>query len=166
MNLCDIIPSMISALIALGGVALGSHLATISQERLARANYQYQLRLTALDKRLEKHQEAFRLWSRLYEALHSPVLQDVVYQCQEWWKDNCVYLTPEIADRFVRTYNSAANHPNLIAIWRESGSAEDSAKVKENFEFIRELGGNIHLAVGLPSVAREMTEGISPFGVT
>ncbi len=57
-----------------------------------------QLRLAALDKRLQAHQEAFTLWRELFSAIHSPDIGKAVINCQEWWGKNCIYLEPEVRE--------------------------------------------------------------------
>lgn len=46
----------------------------------------------ALDKRLETHQRAYRLWFELYSNWHKPGAGDIAYKCQEFWYDHCLYL--------------------------------------------------------------------------
>ncbi|WP_028215333.1 hypothetical protein [Paraburkholderia mimosarum] len=55
----------------------------------------HQLRMAALDKLLQAHQEAFALWRRLYRGVHSDEIAEIVKECEKWWNDNCLYLEPE-----------------------------------------------------------------------
>lgn len=160
-----LLTALLSALAGLLGVYVGSRLVTTSQARLARLDWEHQLRMAALEKRLEKHQEAFSLWWRLLGALHTGDLKQRVIECQTWWAGNCVFLSPEIAGRFVQTYRAADNHADLLAIWKSNGRVEDSQKVRDNFDIIRDLGPRIEAAVALPNVTPHvLPEGVTAFG--
>ena len=63
-----------------------------------------QLRLAALDKRLDVAQEAFVRWWHLLRAVHSPQIADEVQRCQEFWVHNRIYLSEEAAFAFRRAY--------------------------------------------------------------
>jgi len=156
---------VLPALFALLGVLVGARLATSSQERLAALDREHRLRLAALEKRLEKHQEAYSLWWGLMAALHTARVNEKVLECQAWWASNCIWLSPAVADRFAETYQAANNHGDLVSAWRADRNDRTAAAVKDNFAFIRGLGQQIQAAVRLPEVApSKVPIGASPFG--
>ncbi len=55
-----------------------------------------QLKLAALDKRLQKHQEAYSLWRKLLFSLnHKEKIIPAIIECENWWDENCLYLGHE-----------------------------------------------------------------------
>src|SRR5437660_7577904 len=83
---------IIGALLALFGALVGS----LVTGQIARANRKDLLRLAAVEKRLDAHQEAYALWYHLLNALHDrDRVHDAAVECQEWWKKHCLYLDPK-----------------------------------------------------------------------
>ena len=81
---------------------------------LEQHSHENRLRMAALDKRLQVHQEAFSLWRGLMKDLHFPErLRDHVLKCQSWFEQNCLYLTPRSRTSFSDAYWTAANHYNI-----------------------------------------------------
>ena len=74
-----------------------------------------QLRMAALEKRLQVHQEAYTLWRKLRSNVSSPNLYSVVSECQQWWESNCLYLAPDARATFARAHLAAAFHGELLA---------------------------------------------------
>lgn len=114
-----------------------------NEQLLQQRSHWHQLRLAALDKRLAVHQEAYTLWRKLFFTLPGPSLRDMVVQCQTWWEQNCLYLTPEAREAFYEAFHRADNHDNLRG---------DAQAQRENFEQIRATGEIIVVAVQLPSL--------------
>lgn len=73
-----------------------------AQVEIARAERGSAFALAGLDKRLEVHQKAYRLWTELYWQWHDTGVQDIALRCQEFWYDNCMYLDPASRDSFKR----------------------------------------------------------------
>jgi hypothetical protein len=65
-----------------------------SQADIAKAERASRFALAALEKRLDVHQKAYRLWTNLYWNWHKANVSDIALQCQEFWYDNCLYLDP------------------------------------------------------------------------
>jgi hypothetical protein len=102
-----------------------------------------QLRMAALDRRLQAHQEAFSLWRRLLFSVHSEHVGRIVAECQEWWTNNCLYLEAEARDAFNTAFFNAHHHASLL----QSG---DVKLIKENFDAIRKTGDVLLKAAQLP----------------
>lgn len=70
-------------------VAIEAVRAQVDQARAERASA---FTLAALDKRLEVHQKAYRLWTELYWNWHKENVGEYALRCQEFWYDYCLYL--------------------------------------------------------------------------
>jgi hypothetical protein len=108
----------------------------------------HQLRLAAVDRRLQAHQEAYSLWRRLMHAAHSPEVDDSVIKCQAWWESNCLYLEPSAREAFSAAYSSAAMHKSLLQ------NRDDSKSVRENWLQIVNAGSVILKAAQLPGLTQ------------
>ncbi len=84
----------------------------------------HQLRMAALERRLEAHQQAYALWWQLLGAVyHEERLGNVVKDCQDWWVKNCLYLDAEARQAFKIAYNAAWDHQEFL---RPSASLSSS----------------------------------------
>lgn len=114
----------------------------------------HQLRLAALDQRLEAQQRAFALWKQLFNAVHSPQVDEVVMECQDFWNTRCLYLTPEAREAFYDAYRAAAMHSSMVQANRGKGQ-EATQEVRANFETIRRAGQVIVESINLPPIHGE-----------
>ena len=62
--------------------------------------HENRLRLAAIDKRLEAHQQAFALIWKLVNQRASETSCGHTKNCNDWWADNCLYLTEEARQAF------------------------------------------------------------------
>lgn len=99
-----------------------------------------QLRVAALEKRLEVHQKAFTTWLELSRAVHTPEIHQKVMACQEFWRQNCIYLESSVRDAFVAAYHAASNHSRLLDQYRGANNPEGTELVKANFSTIMAWG--------------------------
>lgn len=112
-----------------------------------------QLKLAALDKRLQKHQEAYTLWRRLFFDLRNEQrIGQVIDECQTWWNENCLYLSDEARSAFNRAISLAVDFRNL--------PRTDSNEIREWFKLIKAAGDRIVEAVNLPSLGEGETKAI------
>lgn len=144
--MCDII----SSLIGLVGVGIGAFITLIISKR-DRIN---QLRLAALEKRLETHQEAYTLWANLFQKINdekSEELNEQIRICDDWWHKKCLYLDPKSREAFKEAL-SLANYYKFMY-------QNDSKKKEEIFKKIYIVRELLVKGVGLPSLGeREGTE--------
>jgi hypothetical protein len=72
-----------------------------------------QLRMAAVDQRLQAHQDAFTLWRKMRA---SPKEEEgaAIMECQKFWEENCLYLEPEVRQAFALAYTSFANRRQLV----------------------------------------------------
>ena len=122
--------------------AVKSEYALVLEELRARN----QLRMAALDRRLEAHQEAFTLWRELLGAVHTDKVGSVVLKCQAWWEKNCLYLSSAVRESFSDAYSSAHAHHAYLQ------SRTDAKLVQENWARIMKAGNDIVAAVQLPGL--------------
>ncbi|RYH42351.1 MAG: hypothetical protein EON54_17835, partial [Alcaligenaceae bacterium] len=73
-----------------------------------------QMRMAALDKRLQAHQDAFVLWRKLMANAHSETVGQVVMECQTFWEQHCLYLEPAARQALSDAYVHAASHRQLV----------------------------------------------------
>jgi hypothetical protein len=107
----------------------------------------HQLRLAAVDKRLQAHQEAFVRWLSLVAATHSDQVDAEALKCQEWWGQNCIYLEPKVREGFVQAYRAARDHNSIVR------NRSDSKLVIDNWSRITALPDLIFQAVQLPGLS-------------
>lgn len=107
-----------------------------------------QLKLAALDKRLEKHQEAFTLWRNLLFSLRDEdKIGTAIDESQKWWDKYCLYLSDEARAAFHTAIILAVDFRNLLRT--------DSETIKEWFNKINEAGKKIVEAVNLPPLSED-----------
>ena len=121
----------------------------VHENKLTRDQLQqrHEMRLAALEKRLEVHQQAYSLWWEMMGKASKPdEVDDYTIKCQEWFVKNSLYLTEESRDAFHKAYMAASIHPDLLR------SHEKHEIIKENFAKIRRAGEILVKAVSLPSL--------------
>ena len=107
----------------------------------------HQLRMAALERRLQAHQEAYTLWWNLLGAVHDEQrIGKIVMDCQDWWVNNCLYLDAETRNAFSAAYHAAQMHKDLLRPVPQTEAA------RENWEVIRKAGQAVVKGVELPSV--------------
>lgn len=107
----------------------------------------HQLRLAAVERRLQAHQEAFTHWRRLLGATYGSDVNAVTRQCQEWWEQNCVFLEPKVRGAFVMAYTAAHSHADLLA------AKSDSSVLQSNWQNIMQFPEVLFSAVELPGLS-------------
>jgi hypothetical protein len=89
------------ALLSLISAIVGGLIATSSQSWTSSLDRQNQLRLAAIERRLQAHQEAYALWRKLvFSGDDYETTDPVVIECRAWWNNNCLYLTPGARQAF------------------------------------------------------------------
>ncbi len=112
-----------------------------------------QLKLAALDKRLQKHQEAYTLWRKLFFNLRrEEKIGAILEECQTWWDENCLYLGKEA--------RSAFNTAMFLAVDFRHLPREDPKEIRAWFDQIEEAGKKIIEGVSLPSLGEGETKPI------
>jgi hypothetical protein len=135
------------SLIALLGVVAGVAISEISRHRSGELDREHQLRMAALEKRLQAHQEGYALWRRLmFDAHDFNQAGKTAGECQEWWEKNCLFLEPRARQAFNRALLTAATFP-------ATKQTRDTALIKAEFATILEAGDALVDGVALPRIA-------------
>lgn len=117
---------------------------TQNQTLLEGYKAKHQLRLAALDKRLEAHQQAFSLWRQLNGSLGQPeYLKEIVRTCDKWWGDNSLYLEPDSREAFLKAWVSARD----MEYYQGTG---DASLIQDAHKQLNAAGAIITRAVELP----------------
>jgi hypothetical protein len=149
-----------TAFVGLFGVIVGALIAAGSKLLMSAYERHHQLRMAALEKRVQAHQEAFALWAKLCNSLRKPEFDEVYKECQDWWYGNCIYLEDEVRKAFRDTYLDARGFNSLA----DTGVASDV--LREYFARIESLGNMILRAISLPPIREletELSSLVSPF---
>jgi len=134
------------ALLSLISAIVGGLIATTSQVWVSEQDRRNQLRLAALEKRLQAHQEAYTFWRKLkFNAANEKTIGKIVEDSQTWWEENCIYLDPKAREAFFRAILSASDHIAFL-------NARDMNVIEENFKTIEEAGKAILAGVALPTI--------------
>ncbi|MES1191992.1 MAG: hypothetical protein ABUS47_13050 [Steroidobacter sp.] len=75
-----------------------------NSEILERLKAKEQLRLAAIDKRLEAHQLAFRFWHAMVTAKNDTA---AIIEASNFWNQNCLYLEASVRSAFIDALNLA-----------------------------------------------------------
>lgn len=123
----------------------------------------HQLRMAAVDRRLQAHQEAFALWRRIIRSFDQETGWEEVHDaCQKWWDSNCLFLEPTARDAFSCAIVST-NILRDVDLRRRGEDGTDQAMIL--FEAVAGAGDEIAKAVALPGLApaeqHELQESIS-----
>ncbi len=160
------------AFVALLGVIIGASIPSVFQIWTGMLNRKNQLRLAAIDKRLEVHQKAYSLWTGLRSKAHkSEEIWEYVMECQKWWDDNCLYLAPKARKAFKHAYMCASNHKDFLderkfivenAPNDKQRLAEINDLIQKNWNDISIAGQAIVEGVELPTIGEEEFKEIEP----
>ena len=138
------------ALTSLGGVVIGALITIGAQSWTGALERTHQLRLAAADKRLEAHQQAFALWRKLIQTVHDEKeIFNTVAECQEWWNNNCLYLSPDAREKFRYSYICAASHNEY------KKDRENPQLVTKNWFDIADAGEAIVRGAELPTLGED-----------
>ncbi len=121
-----------------------------NQLLLEKYKNQNSLRMAAIDKRLQVHQEAYALWKELHSSVHTEEIGGVVMKCQSWWNENCLYLSPESREAFYTASQCAFNHSDLLNV---PPNMKDKKLIDSNFKNITRAGAIIVSSVELPPLS-------------
>ena len=116
---------------------------TLVEELKAR----HQLRLAAIDRRLQAHQDAFVHWYELFQVMHTSEVFKVASKCDVWWNENCLYLEPSVREGFLSCCFAARNHESLLK------ARSDPKEIKDNWAQIAAFPNLLFAAIKLPGLS-------------
>lgn len=114
-----------------------------------------QLRMAAVDKRLQAHQEAFTMWRLLFGSDRTLDEKAAVQVARDWWDRNCLYLQPEVRQAFIDTCNHETRRIELNKI------AGTSAEANEEFMRLFDFPEILFNAIQLPGLTDSEKRGMA-----
>lgn len=115
---------------------------------LEQSSRRHQLRMAALERRLDVHQQAYTLWVKLVGSVYrESQLGDVIMECQDWWQRHCLYLDGSARQAFRDAYMGASHHHDLVK------AREDADTLRESWATIMRAGESLVAGVELPPIA-------------
>jgi len=133
-------------LVGLLGVIVGALISEGAKSVSAERNRTHQLRLAAIEKRLQTHQEAYSRWRMLIRRINlEENVIETVAKNQLWWEASCLYLEPAAREAFLHALLSASAHQV------EKGKGKTD-RLENLYENIRIAGDLIVKGVELPTI--------------
>jgi hypothetical protein len=114
-----------------------------------------QLRVAALDRRLQAHQESFKLWRNLRLDDSKDGSARAVLACQTWWDENCLYLEPQVREAFANAYVNEHLRSELVRMRADSESIIKAADIVNAFPDV------LFKAVSLPTLSLVERQAVS-----
>ena len=115
---------------------------------LEQGTRRHQLRVAALDRRLDVHQQAYTHWVTLVGSVyHEDRIAGVVMECQAWWERHCLYVDESARQAFRDAFMAAVHHHDLVK------AHEDAQVLRESWDTMMRVGGLLVKAVELPPIA-------------
>lgn len=141
----------VTTLIIIAGIVCSAIAAYLGARYGQKVNLRHMVqgknRNAELDKRLEIHQLAFSLSLQLPSAAHDPENNsDLLHQCDNFWKNNCLFLVPKVRESFRLAYQTARFYPTYRDNY-DKGKISD-AELKEAWYKITKSSYDIVEAVG------------------
>jgi hypothetical protein len=137
-------------------------------ELLEAVKVRNQLRMAAIDRRLQAHQDAFTMLRELVRHAHGPEIGKQVKACQEWWEKNCLYLEPQAREAFSDAYFSAGVHQTLLkSPGLQMNPSPEQAKqhienITANWSRVNRALNVVLDSVALPPLTPSEAQGIVP----
>ncbi|MFH2101972.1 MAG: hypothetical protein ABIJ39_01265 [Chloroflexota bacterium] len=144
----------IDAVIAFLGVLLGGLITGYVQYSISEANRKQQLRLAALDKRLQTAQDAFALWLQLRrlpradDEQTTKLVLKALDDCRQWWETHSLFLTKEAREAFKDAFRASED---LVVERARKASWKEMENLHNKIE---RAGMFIEASVLLPPIGR------------
>ena len=142
---------------SLAGVVLGAVITAFAKISSSTQDRKNQLRLAAIEKRLEVHQTAYFMWNKLRSQSHdSEKMNNLFRECDDFWNSKCLYLTPLARKAFWNAYHDAQIRSELF---REREMLR--AKEPSDFDRIEEINEDMRKYLNnIGSCGRVIVEGV------
>ncbi|MFC5480563.1 hypothetical protein [Massilia suwonensis] len=116
-----------------------------------------QLRMAAMDKRLQAHQATLPLWRKvmLASADNSKIVR-AYYDCRTWYYENCLYLEPEVRVAFCLAFS----HALQVNVLREE-EGDNEEEIERLWKDVIDFPDVLVKAVQLPALNPEEREQIT-----
>ena len=125
--------------IPLFAMIIGGLITFYTQSYFANVKFRRELMVTSLDRKLDTHQKAFAIWSSIVRFVHKPgLLEPMIEQAEDWWRNNCLFLMPESRAAFHQFLLFAASHHDLAHV--RNPDIDYRVEIKESWAIIMEPG--------------------------
>jgi hypothetical protein len=156
---------MPAASLGLVGVLVGAAISSAVALIVALEARRVQVGAATWSKRLQAHQEAFSLWHQCWGVVYEQdesEKKEVLGKAQEWWLDNCLYLSEDARNSFRRMIMAVNMHSEILEMGRGRPRSEGwSNKVERSWEMIEATGQIIVRGSG-SSIADDVIERLAP----
>jgi hypothetical protein len=124
---------------------------------IEQGGHRHQLRMAALEKRLQAHQEAYAHCQNIISNIFAEdaIRSEAIIKCQVWWVNNCLYLNAESREAVYASCRSAWSHKEL------SISREKFEVIENNWKTIIRPLEVLVKGVELPTIAEDINPKIS-----
>ena len=106
----------------------------------------------SVETRLQKHQEAFTRSLALYDKAHDEDWSKVAASSMQWWRENCLYLSPGAARAFQQACTAAYIHQGLL------DAKVDQGVLDKNWALIDGAWNTIADEVQLPGIGEAVRD--------
>lgn len=131
---------------------IGAAIPIITQRIQSKEKKQYfelerkeKLKLVAIEKRLEAHQQALRHWYDLKTIIHSadndPHKIEVLESARKFWYSNSLYLEKETRTKFQDVYWIISNYHMWLQMYREMPQGKEK---EEHYKFYMQQWNDFH----------------------
>ena len=124
------------------------------------------LKLVAIERRLEAHQQAYAMWYRLIWVIHASRQEraKVITEARNFWTNNCLYLEKNTRKEFDIIIKLVDDYSDKLEMGKRSTDAIQKEKISKDFmgdwERIFELQKLIQKEVELEAITIDVN--ISP----
>jgi hypothetical protein len=120
----------------------------VNERALKSMDYEHQLRVAALERRLDEHQGAYARWWTLQSKMYAPEAHHIAVECQLWWVEHNIFLDPQAREAFRDAYLAVG-----VMVQLKGDQDAESVRVwREQVETVRKAGNIIAKAVALPPI--------------
>ncbi len=139
------------ALVGFMGALIGGLISSLTNYVNISSQRKTAFQLAALDRRLDAHQEAYRLHQEMIDAYENTAkINEVVSRARIWYNEHCLFLDENSREQFRICLNCANLHSTIMGIVPRS--PENSEKNMANKLKIYALGEALQKGVGLPAL--------------
>ena len=116
------------------------------------------LKMAAIDKRLQVHQQAYTYWNEIISAYkNEPLLNSILEPALSHYNLNCLYLDATVSNKYHEMLYWASHYHDIVIECREGD--ELALKQKEDFlVLLKSMGNLIRMAVSLPSINEDQIQ--------
>jgi len=86
--------------------------------------------------------------------IYSTEIYEVAVECDKWWDNNCLYLSPQAREAFRKAYQSAFDHAKMLE------THADAELVKSTWQDVKNAGKFIVEGANLPPLSELETRQI------